>query len=95
MSRHRITYPGLADPRAALERLRDAYDYALKLEQCFAVQSPWRKVLAEIPDAMRKAAAEATGDPHFFGGKPCGQSVYQPPPATPLPGEPSGKWPPR
>ena len=86
MAKRPLYYPGLDDPRAALEELRTAYEYARSLERRFAMQSPWRAVFAAIPDAMLKAAAEATNDPCFFGGKPCGQSAYQPPACKPLPG---------
>jgi hypothetical protein len=87
MGRHRTTYPGLADPRAALEPLRAQYQYLIDLKRRFHVSTPAYRDLEVITEAMRVAATHLTRDPHFFGLPPAGQSVYQPPPAPPVPGD--------
>lgn len=86
MSRQKISYPGLADPRAALAELVATDTYLLSLQRRFYVSTPAYQVLGDIRAAMRAAALLLTNDPHFFGLPPSGQSVYQPPPAPPVPG---------
>jgi hypothetical protein len=79
-------YPGLTDPRADLERLRETYDYVLGLMRRFHPTSPAYPVLHAILTALHAAALELTRDPYFFGLAQGGQSLHRPPPAPPIPG---------
>ncbi|MBW8814056.1 MAG: hypothetical protein JF588_11580 [Caulobacterales bacterium] len=88
MARHKMTYPGLADPRAALEPMRAQYDYLVDLKRRFHISTPAYRLLETVTEAMRAAACELTQDRYFLGLPPPGQSVYQPPQAQPVPGEP-------
>jgi hypothetical protein len=91
MARRKPNYPGLDDPRAALEPLRSAETYVLDLKRRFHIATPAYTRLEAIREALRAAALELTKDPHFFGLPPPGQSVYQPPPAPPVPGQRPGR----
>jgi hypothetical protein len=86
VSRRTPSYPGLEDPRAALEKLKEVDDYILGLQRRFYVASPAYAVLGDIREAMRKATFELTGDPFFLSIGLGGQSAYKPPPAKPVPG---------
>jgi len=86
--RPKHTYPGLADPRAALAELVAAYDHVGQLKRRFHIDTPAWQVLDGVSQALRAAALELTNDPHFFGLGLASQvgAAPQPPPAPPVPG---------
>lgn len=79
-------YPGLDDPRAALQQLVATYGYIIELQRRFHISTPAWEVLDSIKAALRAAALQLTNDPYFFGLPPSGQTAYQPPPAPPVSG---------
>lgn len=80
------TYPGLADPRAALEPFREPYDRLAELRRRFHISAPAYDALAAVNASFRHAATLLTNDPYFFGGGPGGQTVHRTPEAPPIPG---------
>lgn len=92
--RSKHTYPGLADPRAALAELASAYAYVGELKRRFHVATPAWEVLDGVSRALRAAALELTRDPHFFGVGLASQvgDARPPPSAPPVPGRiPTGR----
>lgn len=90
--RRKLTYPGLADPRAALAELTTAYAYIGQLKRRFHVATPAWQVLDDVSRALRAAALELTKDPCFFGLGMASQGPTAPPPAAPpAPGKLPGR----
>jgi hypothetical protein len=79
-------YPGLTDPRTALEPFKATYDQLIQLKRRFHVSAPAYGVLDGVSAALRDAALLLTNDPYYFSGGAHSQSVYKPPAAPPIPG---------